>query len=70
MSDKLEWDVLSEAALTESLDQLTGWENDGKAISKLYDCPSFLEAIAFVNRVERYFLLAVVGGVVLLVGSR
>ncbi len=42
---------LSESALKEQLQQLTGWQLSGNVITKKFTWPSFKEAITFVNKV-------------------
>ena len=42
---------LSAAAITEQLASLSAWNRDGQAIQREFTFPSFLEAIAFANRV-------------------
>ena len=42
---------LSESALKEQLQQLTGWQLSGNAVTKKFTLPSFKEAITFVNKV-------------------
>lgn len=51
MSHELEFDVLDEAALEEELQKLEAWQREGPAIRKTFSYDSFLEAMAFVNRV-------------------
>lgn len=51
MATNLENEVLDERALAEALGGLAGWERKEGAIQKTFAFPSFLEAIAFVNRV-------------------
>ena len=42
---------LTAEAIQEGLKKLSGWSLKGEAISQQYTCPSFPEAINFVNRV-------------------
>ncbi|MBE56380.1 MAG: 4a-hydroxytetrahydrobiopterin dehydratase [Acidobacteria bacterium] len=42
---------LSAAAITEQLASLSAWIRDGQAIQREFTFPSFLEAVAFANRV-------------------
>jgi 4a-hydroxytetrahydrobiopterin dehydratase len=51
MSTQLEDNVLVGRAVDGALAELTGWEREGEAIHKKFKLKSFLEAIAFVNRV-------------------
>ena len=51
MAIELEYEVLDEAQVAEALKDLDGWERDGVAICKTYEFRTFMEAIAFVNRV-------------------
>lgn len=51
MSTKLENEVLNDAAINKALEELDGWECQMNALQKTYESESFLEAIAFVNRV-------------------
>ena len=43
--------LLSDAQIEEQLAGIPGWEREGNAIVKAYEFPSFVEAIAFVQRV-------------------
>ncbi len=43
--------LLSDAEITERLSRLPGWSREGDRLVKHYEFPSFMEAIAFVNRV-------------------
>jgi 4a-hydroxytetrahydrobiopterin dehydratase len=51
MATQLEYEVLDDESVEDALDSLNGWESDQRAIHKTYSFNSFLEAIAFVNRV-------------------
>ena len=51
MATQLEFDVLDDESIDDALDNLHDWQRDGAAIRKTYVCGSFLEAIAFINRV-------------------
>ncbi len=51
MAIELEYDVLDDARVAAALKNLPGWEQDGPAIRKQYSFDSFMEAVAFVNRV-------------------
>ena len=42
---------LSAAAIAEQLAALSAWNRDGEAIQREFTFPSFLEAVAFANRV-------------------
>lgn len=42
---------LTDAAVSDGLNRLPGWERRGDAIVKKYAFPSYLEGIFFVNRV-------------------
>lgn len=50
MATKLEFDVLDDESIEDALENMHEWQRDGAAIRKTYACGSFLEAIAFVNR--------------------
>jgi 4a-hydroxytetrahydrobiopterin dehydratase len=43
--------ALADDQVSTKLRALPGWERDGDAIVKTYQLPTFLDAIAFVNRV-------------------
>jgi 4a-hydroxytetrahydrobiopterin dehydratase len=43
--------LLSDAEITERLAGLPGWSREGDKLIKHYEFPSFMEAIAFVQRV-------------------
>lgn len=45
------FEVLSDHEIERELKSMPDWARDGLAIAKLYHFESFLEAIAFVNRV-------------------
>jgi 4a-hydroxytetrahydrobiopterin dehydratase len=51
MSVNLEDEVLDDEEIAEALDDLDGWKREDNAIEKTFTHNSFLEAIAFVNRV-------------------
>jgi 4a-hydroxytetrahydrobiopterin dehydratase len=51
MSVELENEVLSGQEVSEALKNAPGWQLEDKALQKTFKCNSFLEAIAFVNRV-------------------
>lgn len=51
MSVNLEDEVLDEEDIAEALDDLDGWKQEDNALEKTFTHNSFLEAIAFVNRV-------------------
>lgn len=51
MSVDLETEVLDDETIDDVLDNLDAWLRDGNAIKKTFVHDSFLEAIAFVNRV-------------------
>lgn len=51
MSINLENEVLEDDEIEEALEDLDDWLRDGAAIKKTFTFGSFLEAIAFVNRV-------------------
>ena len=42
---------LSAAAITEQLASLSAWNHAGQALQREFTFPSFLEAVAFANRV-------------------
>lgn len=42
---------LADADIQEALSELPGWTYDGKRISKEFGFPTFMEAIAFINRI-------------------
>ncbi|GAB4442140.1 MAG: 4a-hydroxytetrahydrobiopterin dehydratase [Chloroflexi bacterium OHK40] len=42
---------LSEAEITERLEQLSGWARNGEMITKTYKLPSFPAAVSFVTHV-------------------
>ena len=42
---------LSDIAIQRELSRLPGWSRRGNALTKTYQFPSFLQGIAFVNRV-------------------
>jgi 4a-hydroxytetrahydrobiopterin dehydratase len=43
--------VLSDADIATGLSTLPGWGREGDEIVKVYECPSFADAIAFVVRI-------------------
>lgn len=43
--------LLSDSQIQSHLAELSGWSKEGGSISKLYQFPNFVEAIAFVDRV-------------------
>jgi 4a-hydroxytetrahydrobiopterin dehydratase len=43
--------LLDEAEIRAGLDGLQGWARDGESIRKTYTLDSFLDAVAFVNRI-------------------
>lgn len=51
MNVGLELEVLDDDAIEEVLDDLDGWSREDNMIRKTFVHDSFLEAIAFVNRV-------------------
>jgi 4a-hydroxytetrahydrobiopterin dehydratase len=51
VATELEFTVLEQDQIQLELEKLPDWEQDGVAIRKAYVHGSFLEAIAFVNRV-------------------
>lgn len=51
MSTQTEYEVLNDEQIDDALKSLPGWERDGVAIRKDFECKSFLEAVAFFNRV-------------------
>ena len=51
MSDKFEFEVMNGPEIEELLKGFSGWQNQDGALQKTYHNDSFLEAIAFVNRV-------------------
>ena len=51
MATKLEFTVLEQDQIRSELEKLPEWERDGVAIRKTWVHSSFIEAIAFVNRV-------------------
>ena len=51
MANELEFDVLDEGQVQAALAGLPGWEAAAPAIMRCFSFSSFLEAIAFVNRV-------------------
>lgn len=51
MPTQTEYDVLNDEQIAEALKSLPGWERDGVAIKKDFEFKSFLEAVAFFNRV-------------------
>ncbi|MFQ5944649.1 MAG: 4a-hydroxytetrahydrobiopterin dehydratase [Anaerolineae bacterium] len=44
-------DVLSDSEIEAGLAQLEGWRRRGPSIRKQYQFPSFMDGIAFVNRI-------------------
>ena len=44
-------DLLSESEIEAGLARLEGWRRQGPSIRKQYQFPTFMEGIAFVNRV-------------------
>ena len=51
MAVDLESEVLDEQAIKDALKELDGWSVEAGALQKAFTNNSFLEAIAFVNRV-------------------
>lgn len=51
MATRLEYEKLDDESLEDALDTLQDWRRDEKAIQRTCEFGSFLEAIAFVNRV-------------------
>lgn len=51
MAHELEFNVLGDRQIDDALQTLPGWEHEGKKLVKTFTHNSFLEAIAFVNRV-------------------
>ena len=43
--------VLSEAEVRQSLQQLHGWKQSGKAIERVFQFDNFVRAMEFVNRI-------------------
>jgi 4a-hydroxytetrahydrobiopterin dehydratase len=43
--------ALGDAEITSGLSTLSGWQRDGDAIVKAYECASFADAVAFVVRI-------------------
>jgi len=43
--------LLTKDELTKNLSSLTGWKDEGKEISKLFQLKDFAEALSFVNKV-------------------
>lgn len=43
--------ILSDIEIQRELGALPGWSRRGNALTKTFECPDFLAAIAFVNRV-------------------
>lgn len=46
-------ELLDDAAITAALDTLPGWERDGDSLVRTAKLPSFLGAVAVVDRVAR-----------------
>jgi 4a-hydroxytetrahydrobiopterin dehydratase len=42
---------LTDSEIAEGLEGLPGWSFDGERIAKEFEFPTFMEAIAFINRV-------------------
>ncbi len=42
-------DALNDAAITEALSQLNGWERQGDKISKTFALPSYMAGLAFAS---------------------
>lgn len=51
MAHELEQSPLDESALHEALAAMEGWSADGPAIRKTWIWPTFLDAVAFANRI-------------------
>ncbi len=45
--------LLSEAEIRQQLAKLPGWEQRGNALARVYEFPSFMAGLDFVNRVAR-----------------
>lgn len=44
---------MTENEIAEALDGLPGWSFDGESISKEFTFPTFMEAIAFIDRIAK-----------------
>ena len=51
MATVLEFTVLNDQEISGALAHLTGWERQGEKLAKTFECASFFEAVALVNRV-------------------
>lgn len=44
---------LSDSAINQALKSMPGWERNGDSIERVFEFPSFMPAIEFVNKVAR-----------------